>query len=190
MILYFTSIYHSFLSIGSSFSFKIFVAQSHILADSCFDLLIHLYLHFALGVSSVAAKDENHAEDYGEAQAEDSAKAVSLLSHEEKIRVVDIVGAQVLAAHSWWILEASADGVENGFDLELTTEGLVIYDDTWESGWLVLGLVSSSLIYKGVVELGGGNCVVVCSILEVGETLTNTPLSICEVKAIVLMSKS
>ena len=44
-------------------------------------------------MSSVAAKDHDHAEHDGEAQAKDSAKAVSLLSHEEKIWVVDVVGA-------------------------------------------------------------------------------------------------
>ena len=141
-------------------------------------------------MSSVAAENQDYGEYDDEAQAKDSSKTVSLLSHEEEIWVVDVVGAQVLAAHAWRVFEAGADSVENSFDLELTTECLVIYDDTWEGGWLVLGLVSSSLIYKSVVELGGGNCVVVCSILEVGETLINTPLSICEVKAIVLMSKS
>ena len=141
-------------------------------------------------MSSVAAKDENHAEDDGEAQADDSSEGVSLLSHEEKVWVVDVVGAQVLAAHSWWILEAGADGVQNGFHLQLPTEGLVIYDDAWESGWLILGLVSSGLVQKCVVEAGGSNFVIVGSTLEVGETLINASLRVCEVKTVVLVSKS
>jgi len=141
-------------------------------------------------MSSIAAKDEDHAEDDGEAQAKDSAKGVSLLSHEEKIRVVDVVGAQVLAAHSWWILEAGTDGVEDGFDLELATEGLVIYDDAWESGWLILGLVSSGLVQEGVVERGGSDFVIVGFALEVGEALVNASLRVCEVETVVLVSKS
>ena len=141
-------------------------------------------------MSSVAAKDENHAEDDGEAQADDSSEGVSLLSHEEKVWVVDVVGAQVLAAHSWWILEAGADGVQNGFHLQLPTEGLVIYHDAWESGWLVLGLVGSGLVEKRVVELSGGHCVIVCSTLEVGETLINASLSVGVVESIVRVSKS
>jgi len=141
-------------------------------------------------MSSIAAKDQNHAEDDGEAQAKDSSKGVSLLSHEEKIWVVDIVGAKVLAAHSWWILEAGTDGVQNGFHLQLPTEGLVIYDHTWESGWLILGLVSSGLVQKCVVEFGGSNFVIVGSTLEVDETLINTSLRVCKVKTIILVSKS
>ena len=141
-------------------------------------------------MSSVAAENQDYGEYDDEAQAKDSSKTVSLLSHEEEIWVVDVVGAQVLAAHAWRVFEAGADSVENSFDLKLTTECLVIYDDTWESGWLILGLVSSSLIYECIFELGIGDFVIVCTSLEASEALINASLGVCKVEAVVCMSKS
>jgi hypothetical protein len=49
-----------------------------------------------------------------------------IVSHQNKVDIIDVVGIQVFAAEKGWFLESRADSVKNGFNLKLASEGLIV----------------------------------------------------------------
>ena len=101
------------------------------MVDGVLDLVVHCLFHLSPGISSVAAKRDNHAEGEDDEYFHNMVHLVAVVNiNDTHFNIIfDCVGAQNTDAFLWRIGESRTNSIEDTLSLDLTPVGLVVNDN-------------------------------------------------------------
>lgn len=103
-------------------------------------------------MSPVETESQNEDNDENSADSKNVSHSVAVIhiDNSDFNVVFDIPSIKNLMTNPWWILEASADGVENGLSFQLASIGRVVDHDWWEEAGAILAPVFDILINESI----------------------------------------